>query len=142
MIHIELNTTRNFNSENVDYFEMNQQLIKDDIEKQINYNLKEIDWVLNLVFKGAKKTYENIYVENDKCKATYKIHYNFWNNEAIILDIIQWGDDLEISIMIKNKYLVEYVVVEKNKVKQFKLGKHKVLDHSLDVFELLKAVIK
>lgn len=131
-----------FNPENVDYAEMNNDMVRADLTKMIDKNLYEIDWVINLIYSEVEKVDEHIHVDEAEYKATYHLVYNFKGNNVIDVTVVDWGDKMFVTLTLRNKTLVEFTTVYENETATFKKGVHKILDDSLDVFILLKEVLR
>lgn len=144
MIYIELGTPKHFNPENVDAIALNNILLKDEIERQVRKKTKEINWAVNMVYKNKqpKLIQEKIVVDNENCKATYKFVYSLASRETFILEILEWGNEYDYTITIKNKNLIEYIPVKNNHVRKFPDDLSDTVKHSVDIYNIIKSILK
>lgn len=144
MITIELATPKHINPENIDAIHFNNLLIKDGIETSVNKKLKEIHWVINLVYKNRQPvcTYENVFVDDEKCSATYAIVYQLNNRESYHLDIEEMGNEFKYNIKIKNKSIVAYTVVKDNHIRKYPDDLGETIDYAVDTYQLLKGILR
>lgn len=142
MININLGQPKNFNPENVDAISLDNFLQEHTIESMVEKNLKEIDWAVNLVFgeRNPKLAYENIYVDNPNCCATYNLIYNLKGNETFQLEMTEEGNDFIMTVTVKNKNLIVYSPVVKNKIRKNIQALDRTVQYSVDIYQILNGI--